>query len=161
MATTGSTLSFLPKCSDESSNRDEGDGSCFDVIVDWSKHGATGSVLERFEAGWDVDLNLGGSVEADSGAESISLRSLGGTSSWTCASVFREKLSGNLCADSGWGRDIDLNMSKRDEADSGLDRVLYQRTAVFNQLPCPSLRSWPHRLKSAVFSVLQEDRSRG
>ena len=40
-------------------------------------------------------------------------------------------------------------------------RVLYQRTAVFNQLPCPSLRCWPHRLKSAVFSVLQEDRSRG
>ena len=37
----------------------------------------------------------------------------------------------------------------------------YQRTAVFNQLPCPSLRSWLHRLKSAVFSVLQEDRSRG
>ena len=34
-------------------------------------------------------------------------------------------------------------------------------TAVFNQLPCPSLRSWLHRLKSAVFSVLQEDRSRG
>ena len=31
----------------------------------------------------------------------------------------------------------------------------------FNQLPCPSLRSWLHRLKSAVFSVLQEDRSRG
>ena len=40
-------------------------------------------------------------------------------------------------------------------------RVPYQRTAVFNQLPCPSLRSWLHRLKSAVFSVLQEDRSRG
>ena len=39
-------------------------------------------------------------------------------------------------------------------------RVRYQRTAVFNQLPCPSLRSWLHRLKSAVFSVLQEDRSR-
>ena len=32
---------------------------------------------------------------------------------------------------------------------------------MFNQLPCPSLRSWLHRLKSAVFSVLQEDRSRG
>ena len=30
-------------------------------------------------------------------------------------------------------------------------RVPYQRTAVFNQLPCPSLRSWLHRLKSAVF----------
>ena len=27
--------------------------------------------------------------------------------------------------------------------------------------PCPSLRSWLQRLKSAVFSVLQEDRSRG
>ena len=40
-------------------------------------------------------------------------------------------------------------------------RVPYQRTAVFNQLPCPSLRSWLHRLKNAVFSVLQEDRSRG
>ena len=40
-------------------------------------------------------------------------------------------------------------------------RVLYQRTAVFNQLPCPSLRGWPHCFKSAVFSVLQEDRSRG
>ena len=40
-------------------------------------------------------------------------------------------------------------------------RVPYQRTTVFNQLPCPSLRSWLHRLKSAVFSVLQEDRSRG
>ena len=40
-------------------------------------------------------------------------------------------------------------------------RVPYQRTAVFNQLPCPSLRSWLHRLKSAVFSGLQEDRSRG
>ena len=40
-------------------------------------------------------------------------------------------------------------------------RVPYQRTAVFNQLPCPSLRSWLHRLKSAVFSDLQEDRSRG
>ena len=40
-------------------------------------------------------------------------------------------------------------------------RVPHQRTAVFNQLPCPSLRSWLHRLKSAVFSVLQEDRSRG
>ena len=39
-------------------------------------------------------------------------------------------------------------------------RVPYQRTAVFNQLPCPSLRSWLHRLKSAVCSVLQEDRSR-
>ena len=32
---------------------------------------------------------------------------------------------------------------------------------MFNQLPCPSLRSWLHRLKRAVFSVLQEDRSRG
>ena len=40
-------------------------------------------------------------------------------------------------------------------------RVPYQRTAVFNQLPCPSLRSRLHRLKSTVFSVLQEDRSRG
>ena len=40
-------------------------------------------------------------------------------------------------------------------------RMPYQRTAVFNQLPCPSLRSWLHRLKNAVFSVLQEDRSRG
>ena len=40
-------------------------------------------------------------------------------------------------------------------------RVPYQRAAVFNQLPRPSLRSWLHRLKSAVFSVLQEDRSRG
>ena len=40
-------------------------------------------------------------------------------------------------------------------------RVPYQSTTVFNQLPCPSLRSWLHRLKSAVFSVLQEDRSRG
>ena len=40
-------------------------------------------------------------------------------------------------------------------------RVPYQRTAVFNQLPCPSLRGWLHSLKSAVFSVLQEDRSRG
>ena len=39
-------------------------------------------------------------------------------------------------------------------------RVPYQRTTVFNQLRCPSLRSWLHRLKSAVFSVLQEDRSR-
>ena len=35
-------------------------------------------------------------------------------------------------------------------------RVPYQRTAVFNQLPCPSLRSWIDRPKSAV-----EDRSRG
>ena len=41
-----------------------------------------------------------------------------------------------------------------------LFRVPYQRTAVFNQLPCPSLHSWLHCLKSAVFSVLQEDRSR-
>ena len=32
-------------------------------------------------------------------------------------------------------------------------------TAVFNELPCPSLRSWIHRLKSGVF-FLQEDRSR-
>ena len=40
-------------------------------------------------------------------------------------------------------------------------RVPYQRTAVFSQLPCPSLRCWLHRLKSAVSSVLQEDRSRG
>ena len=39
-------------------------------------------------------------------------------------------------------------------------RMPYQRTTVFNQLPCPSLRSWLHCLKSAVFSVLQEDRSR-
>ena len=38
-------------------------------------------------------------------------------------------------------------------------RVPYQLTAVFNQRPCPSLRGWLHRLKSAVFSVLQEDRS--
>ena len=30
--------------------------------------------------------------------------------------------------------------------------VPYQRTAVFNQLPCPSLRNWIHRLKSTVFS---------
>ena len=37
----------------------------------------------------------------------------------------------------------------------------YQRTAVFNQLPCPPLHSWLHRLKSAAISVLQEDRSRG
>ena len=40
-------------------------------------------------------------------------------------------------------------------------RAPHQRTAVFNQLPCPSLRSWLHRLKSVVSSVLQEDRSRG
>ena len=40
-------------------------------------------------------------------------------------------------------------------------RVPYKRTAVFNQFPCPSLRGWLHRLKSAVLSVLQEDRSRG
>ena len=32
-------------------------------------------------------------------------------------------------------------------------RVPDQRTAVINQLPCPSFRSWLHRLKSAVFSV--------
>ena len=40
-------------------------------------------------------------------------------------------------------------------------RVPFPRTAVFNQLPCPSLRSWIRRLTSGVFSVLQEDRSRG
>ena len=40
-------------------------------------------------------------------------------------------------------------------------RVPYQRTAVFDQLPCPSLRTWIDHSKSAVFSVLQEDRSRG
>ena len=39
--------------------------------------------------------------------------------------------------------------------------VPYQRTAVSSQLPCPSLRCWLHRLKSAVSSVLQEDRLRG
>ena len=67
-----------------------GDGSYLDLIVDWSKHGTTASVLERVEAGRDVDLNLGNGVKADSGAESV---------------------SGNLCADFGRGRDIDLNMS--------------------------------------------------
>ena len=40
-------------------------------------------------------------------------------------------------------------------------RVPYQRTAVFSALPCPPLRSWLHRLKSTVLSVLQEDRSKG
>ena len=40
-------------------------------------------------------------------------------------------------------------------------RVPYQCTTVFNQLPCPFLRSWLHRLKSVVFSVLHEERSRG
>ena len=46
------------------------------------------------------------------------------------------------------------------ESETLPSRVPYQRTAVFNQLLCSSLRSWLHRLKSAVFSVLQEDRSR-
>ena len=36
-----------------------GDGTYLDLIVDWSKHSATGSILERVEAGRDVDLNLG------------------------------------------------------------------------------------------------------
>ena len=40
-------------------------------------------------------------------------------------------------------------------------RVPYQRTAVFSALPCPPLRSWLHRLKSTVLSVLQEDRPKG
>ena len=128
VATTGSTFSYLPECSDESSNRDEGDGSFLDVIVDWSKHGATGSVLEQVEAGRDVDLNLGNSLEADSGSESMSGNLcaefgrdvvLDLSKRVAAASGREKKLSGNLCADSGRGRDTDLNMSKRDEADSG------------------------------------------
>ena len=110
VATTGSTLSSLPECSDESCSRDEGDGSFLGVIVDWSKHGATGSVLERVEAGRDVDVNMSRRDEADCGAESM---------------------SGNLCADSGRGRDIDLNMGKRDEADSGLEHFLGDLCVVF------------------------------
>ena len=72
MATTGSTLSSLQECSDESSGRDEGDGSYLDLIVDWSNHSATGGVLECAEAGRDVDLNLSKRVEADSGLEHFS-----------------------------------------------------------------------------------------
>ena len=45
VATTGSTLSSLPECSDESNSREGEDGSYLDLIVDWSKLGATGSVL--------------------------------------------------------------------------------------------------------------------
>ena len=121
--------SFPPDCSDESSNRDEGDGSFVDVIVDWSKHGATRSVLERVETGRDVDLNLGNSVEADGGVESMSENLCAEFGRHivldlikrVAAASGREELCGNLCADCGRGLDIDLNMSKRDEADSGLE----------------------------------------
>ena len=45
----------------------------------------------------------------------------------------REKISGHLCANSGRGRDIELNMSKRVEADSGLD-VSGDPCTVFGQV---------------------------
>ena len=141
VATAGSTLRSLPECSDESSNRDEGDGSFLDGIVDWSKHGAAGSVLERVEANRDVDLNLGNCVEADSGAESISgslCAEFGrdivlDSSKRVPAASGREKLSGLLCADSGRVWDIDLNMSKRDEADSGLEHFLGDPCVIFGR----------------------------
>ena len=64
-----------------------------------------------------------------------------------CLDEFVGKLSGNTTSSKG--------------SETLPFRVPCQRTAVFNQLPCPSVRSWLHRLKSAVLSVLQEDRSRG
>ena len=129
VATTGSTPSSLPESSDESSSRDERDGSCLDPIVDWSKHGATGSVLELVQSGRDVALKLGNSVEADSGAESMSgnlCAEFGrdvvlDLNKRVAAASGREKLSGNVCAVFGRGRDIDWNMRKRVEADSGLE----------------------------------------
>ena len=39
--------------------------------------------------------------------------------------------SSNLCVDSGRGRDIDLNMNKRDEADSGLEHFSGDPCVVF------------------------------
>ena len=85
--------------------------------MDWSKQG--GSVPER--VGRDVDLNLGNSVEADSGAESVSVNLCAefrrdivlDLRKRVAAASGREKLLGHLCADSGRGRDIDLNISKR------------------------------------------------
>ena len=41
------------------------------------------------------------------------------------------KTLGNLCGFSGWGRDTDLNMGKRVEADSGLEH--------FSKDPCAFL----------------------
>ena len=43
----------------------------------------------------------------------------------------REKLSGNLCVDSGRGRDNDLNTNKRDEADSGFEHFSGDPCVVF------------------------------
>ena len=100
MATTGSRPSSLLESSDESSSRDEGDGSCLDPIVDWSKHGATGSVLDLVKSGREVALKLGNIVEADSGAE---------------------RMSGNLCAE--FGPDVVLDLSKRVAAASGREKL--------------------------------------
>ena len=50
---------------------------------------------------------------------------------------------------------------QKHESDMLPSRVPYQRTAVCSALPCHPFRSSIHRLRSAVFSVLQEDRSRG
>ena len=62
-------------------------------------------------SGRDVGLNLNNSVEAASGPE---------------------KLSGNLCAVFGWGRDVESNMSKLVEVTgSGLDSLQVDGT-----LPC-------------------------